>query len=110
MVNFTKIELKNFLSKIDNFSVKGKLSGTIDLGKKEKKYYSDVALYIENLYVNNIEQGNLMLKAIGQNSYKKYITNLSLQNKPYKKHYRKRVTRFFKRKSINGYVCFFRKN
>lgn len=77
--DFTKVALESFLPKIDSLKTKGLLSGNVDFLQKDGTYSPRGNLTIDNFEVNDFAQGNLAINVEGNNSYKDYLVNLSLQ-------------------------------
>ena len=84
LVDFTKVKLQSFLPKIDSLALKGVLSGSLDFVQKKGIYAPEGALKIANFEVNNYNQGDLFLNIKGENSYKKYSTDLFIESKDVK--------------------------
>ena len=84
LVDFTKVKLQSFLPKIDSLALKGVLSGSLDFVQKEGVYAPEGSLKIANFEVNNFNQGDLFLNIKGENSYKKYSTDLFIESKDVK--------------------------
>jgi len=84
LVDFTKVKLQSFLPKIDSLALKGVLSGSLDFVQKEGIYAPEGSLKIANFEVNNFNQGDLFLNIKGENSYKKYSTDLFIESKDVK--------------------------
>lgn len=79
--NFTKVKLGSFLPEIDSLALKGTVSGNLDFIQKEGIYSPEGLLAINNFQVNSFKQGNLSLSIKGDNSYEKYLVDLSIDNK-----------------------------
>ncbi len=84
LVDFTKVKLQSFLPKIDSLALKGVLSGSLDFVQKKGIYAPKGSLKIANFEVNNYNQGDLFLNIKGENSYKKYSTDLFIESKDVK--------------------------
>ena len=84
LVDFTKVKLQSFLPKIDSLALKGVLSGSLDFVQKKGVYAPEGSLKIANFGVNNYNQGDLFLNIKGENSYKKYSTDLFIESKDVK--------------------------
>ena len=84
LVDFTKVKLQSFLPKIDSLALKGLLSGSLDFVQKKGIYAPEGSLKIANFEVNNYNQGDLFLNIKGENSYKKYSTDLFIESKDVK--------------------------
>jgi len=81
LADLTKVKLQSFLPKIDSLDLKGVLSGHIDFVQNKGAYSPEALLSIEDFEVNNFKQGDLSLNVKGDNSYKKYNVDLSINNK-----------------------------
>ena len=84
LVDFTKVKLQSFLPKIDSLALKGVLSGSLDFVQKKGIYAPKGSLKIANFEVNNYNQGDLFLNIKGENSYKKYSTDLFIESEDVK--------------------------
>nr|WP_274704090.1 translocation/assembly module TamB domain-containing protein [Polaribacter marinus] len=84
LADFTKVDLQSFLPVIDSLNLKGKLSGNLDFVQKENVYSPEAIFLIKDFEVNNFKQGDLALSIKGDNSYKKYDVDLSINNKKVK--------------------------
>jgi len=82
--DFTDVNLESFLPSIDSLALKGTLNGSLDFVQKEGLYSPQGGLVINNFEVNKFKQGNLSLQVKGDNSYKKYSVNLSLEREDVK--------------------------
>jgi len=77
--SFTKVSLESFLPSIDSLKIKGILNGNIDFIQKDGSYSPKGNLVVSDFEVNDFAQGNLAINVEGNNSYKKYDVDLSLQ-------------------------------
>lgn len=77
--DFTKVQLESFLPPIDSLSLKGKLSGEVEFLQEEGIYKPKGTLVVNDFAINAIEQGDLAVNVVGEDSYEKYLVNLSLQ-------------------------------
>jgi hypothetical protein len=84
LADFTKVQLQSFLPKIDSLALKGALSGHLDFVQKEGVYDPEGSLKIVDFEVNNFSQGDLVLNIKGENSFKKYSADLSIESKDVK--------------------------
>ena len=84
LADFTKVKLQSFLPKIDSLALKGVLSGHVNFLQKEGVYNPEALLSIKDFEVNDFNQGDLSLNVKGDNSYKKYKVDLSINNKKVK--------------------------
>lgn len=84
LADFTKVKLQSFLPKIDSLDLKGVLSGHLDFVQSEGNYTPEGSLTVKDFQVNDFKQGNLFVNVKGENSYKKYRVDLSIENKDVK--------------------------
>ncbi|WGH76555.1 translocation/assembly module TamB domain-containing protein [Tenacibaculum tangerinum] len=77
---FEKVKLASFLPPVDSLKLDGKLNGVLDFKQEKETVIPEGNLYIENFHINDYAQGNLALNVVGNNSYKEYTVNLSLEN------------------------------
>jgi hypothetical protein len=81
LVDFTKVKLQSFLPKIDSLALKGLLSGHLDFVQNKGIYAPEGSLTVSDFEVNNFMQGDLFVNVKGENSYKKYNIDISIENK-----------------------------
>lgn len=79
VADFKSVDLVNILPNIDSLKIDGLLNGSIDFIQEQGLYKPKGALTIDNLYINNLKQGNLSLNLVGNNSLQNYGVNLSLE-------------------------------
>lgn len=84
LADFTKVKLQSFLPEIDSLALKGSLSGNLDFVQSKGKYAPEGTLIIKDFEVNNFKQGDLALNIKGNNSYKIYDVDLSIENEKVK--------------------------
>ena len=84
LADFTKVKLGSFLPIIDSLALKGTLSGNLDFVQKEGAYSPEALMVVKNFEVNNFKQGDLFLNIKGDNSYEKYLVDLSINNEKVK--------------------------
>ena len=80
LVDFTKVKLQSFLPKIDSLALKGILSGHLDFVQNKGVYSPEGALTVSDFEVNNFMQGDLFVNIKGENSYKKYDIDISIES------------------------------
>ncbi|WP_408024435.1 translocation/assembly module TamB domain-containing protein [Tenacibaculum sediminilitoris] len=78
--SFDKVKLASFLPPIDSLKLGGKLNGVLEFKQENKTVSPKGNIYIESFYINDYSQGDLALNITGDNSYKKYNVNLSLES------------------------------
>jgi hypothetical protein len=81
LADFTKVKLQSFLPKIDSLALKGMLSGHLDFVQNKGVYAPEGGLTVSDFEVNNFVQGDLFINVKGENSYKKYNIDISIENK-----------------------------
>jgi hypothetical protein len=81
VADFTKVKLQSFLPKIDSLALKGMLSGHLDFVQNKGVYAPEGLLTVSDFEVNNFVQGDLSVNIKGENSYKKYNIDISIENK-----------------------------
>ncbi len=84
LADFTKVKLGSFLPKIDSLGLRGTLSGNLDFVQKEGTYSPEALIVVKDFEVNNFKQGDLFLNIKGDNSYEKYLVDLSINNEKVK--------------------------
>ena len=80
LADFTKVKLQSFLPKIDSLALKGILSGHLDFVQNKGVYSPEGALTVSDFEVNNFMQGDLFVNIKGENSYKKYDIDISIES------------------------------
>jgi hypothetical protein len=80
-LNFDNVEIDKILPVVDKFQFEGNLSGLVNLKQVDKIYQPTSSLKIQDLKLNKIELGNLILDIEGDNSFKKFVLNSSIENK-----------------------------
>lgn len=76
---FTDVQLASFLPKVDSLALKGAVNGTISMQQENVFITPSGNLVINDFYMNNHLQGDLTMKVKGNNSYKKYNVDVSLE-------------------------------
>ena len=76
--NFTNVALEKVTSKIDSIALGGIINGKIDYIQKEGGDFPKANITINNLEVNKLRQGTLLIKADANNNLKKYNFTTSL--------------------------------
>jgi len=80
-LNFKNVALDKITPKIDSIALAGILNGKIDYHEVQGKIIPKLNISLNNFEVNKIKQGNLLLKATGDESLKKYhFTSSLIQN------------------------------
>ncbi len=81
---FTKVKLKSLLPQIDSLDLKGLVNGSIDFVQKNGIYSPQGTILVDNFTINKVPQGNLALNIRGDNSFKKYAIDISLEKEAVK--------------------------
>ncbi len=82
--NFTKVKLKTLLPQIDSLDLKGVVNGSVHFVQENGIYKPQGTLLINNFEINKVNQGNLAINVKGDNSYRKYAINVSLEKEQVK--------------------------
>ena len=80
-LNFENVNLGKIIPSVDSLKVVGNLNGKINFKQNNKIYQPTSSIKVDSLYINNIELGSLNLKIEGDNTFKKFNVNSSLENK-----------------------------
>ncbi len=79
-LHFEDVDLSKILPSVDSLRVAGNLNGKINF-KQDKAVYQPVSdLVVRNLGVNDIRLGDLSVKVEGDNSFRRFRVNSSLDN------------------------------
>lgn len=79
-INFTDVNIGNLVPPIDSLRLAGNINGKLDFVQKNKSYYPNSKLTIDNVEINDIEFGDLNLRISGNEDLTKYKINTSLIN------------------------------
>ncbi len=79
-LDFRNVNLGKILPAVDSLKIAGNLNGKINFKQKNAIYQPTSALNIDSLHVNNIKLGSLNLDIIGDNDFKQFAINSSLEN------------------------------
>lgn len=80
LADFRNVKLSSFLPEIDSLKLNGRLSGNLDFVQQGNVYSPEAVLSIKDFEVNSFKQGDLSINVIGDNSYRKYNVDLSINN------------------------------
>ncbi len=80
-LNFENVEIDKIMPVIDKFAYQGKLNGLVNIKQVNKIYQPTSALKIDDLKLNKIELGNLVLDIEGDNLFRKFNVSSSIENK-----------------------------
>ncbi len=83
-LDFKNVNLGKILPSVDSLKIAGNLNGKINFKQKNAIYQPTSALKVDSLYINNIKLGSLNLDIIGDNDFKKFAINSSLENENFK--------------------------
>ena len=79
--NFERVKLKSFLPEIDSLKLNGLFNGKLSFNQTQEDVSSKAKISVDRFKINNIDQGNLDLKIIGDDSYNKFDVAMSLNKK-----------------------------
>ncbi len=77
-LNFKNVALEKITPKIDSIAFAGIINGKIDYFEQHGKTLPKINISVNDLKVNKIKQGNLLIKAQGNKTLKKYQFSSSL--------------------------------
>lgn len=80
-LSFTDIDLSKLTPDIEQFKIKGSLNGLVHFKQDKNIYQPTSSLTIDSLNVNNADLGKLNLDIKGDESFKKFYVNSTLENK-----------------------------
>lgn len=80
-LNFENVNLGKIIPSIDSLKVVGNLNGKINFKQNNKIYQPTSSIKVDSLSINNIELGILNLNIEGDNTFRKFTVNTSLENK-----------------------------
>jgi hypothetical protein len=79
-LNFENVNLAKILPSIDSLKVAGNLNGNINVKQNNSIYQPTSSLKVDNLAINSINLGALILDIVGDNDFRKFKLNSSLTN------------------------------
>lgn len=79
-LNFTDVELEKLLPVIDRFKMNGTLNGVANVQQTDAIYRPTAAIKIDDLIINEIALGNMNLDITGDDSFRKFYLNSSIEN------------------------------
>ncbi|WP_229792596.1 translocation/assembly module TamB domain-containing protein [Ulvibacter litoralis] len=79
-IGFTDVNVGNLVPPIDSLRLAGNINGKLDFVQKNKSYYPNSTITIDNVEINDIEFGDLNLSISGNEDLTKYKINTSLTN------------------------------
>ena len=79
-VRFKDVNIGNITPDIDSLRLKGNMNGKFDFLQKNGAYYPNSSVTIDNVEINEIPFGDLILKIDGNEDLTKYRINTSLTN------------------------------
>jgi hypothetical protein len=80
-LNFENVNLGKIIPSVDRLKVVGNLNGKINFKQNNKIYQPTSSIVVDSLNINNIELGTLNLSIEGDNTFKKFTVNSSLESK-----------------------------
>jgi len=84
ILNLKNVKLEGITPAIDNFSLAGLVNGSVNYKQLKGTPLPIANLSVNDLFVNDNDQGDLLVTALGDNSLRKYIIDASLQNDKFK--------------------------
>lgn len=79
-IGFTDVNVGNLVPPIDSLRLAGNINGKLDFVQKNKSYYPNSTITIDNVEINDIPFGNLNLSISGNKDLTKYKINTTLKN------------------------------
>ena len=79
-VNFENVNLNKIIPTVDSLKVAGNLDGKINFKQDKNVYQPTASLTIEDLNINNIALGNLLVDVEGDNAFRKFSVDATLKN------------------------------
>jgi len=83
-LNLKNVKLEGITPKVDSLNIKGLVNGYINYKQIKGNPLPIADLVVNDLYLNNINQGDLIVNALGDNSLRKYIIDVSLEKEKVK--------------------------
>ena len=83
-VRFQNVNIGNITPEIDSLRLQGNLNGKLDFIQKNGAYYPNSSVTIDNVIINEIPFGDLLLNIDGNEDLTRYRINTSLTNKDIK--------------------------
>ncbi len=83
-VRLTEVNLNSITPKIDSLDITGAITGNIDFIQRDKQYYPNASLVVNDVEVNNTPYGDMNLVVSGNQDLTLYNINLSLINEKVK--------------------------
>ncbi|MET0760477.1 MAG: translocation/assembly module TamB domain-containing protein, partial [Flavobacterium sp.] len=79
-LSFTNIDLNKLTPSIEQFKIKGSLNGQVNYKQDKNVYQPTASLTVDSLNVNNNLLGKLELDIKGDESFKKFYVNSTIEN------------------------------
>lgn len=79
-LNFENVNLGKIIPAVDSLKVAGNLNGKVNFKQNNNVYQPTASVKVDSLNINNIALGALNLDIEGDNSFKKFTINSSLEN------------------------------
>lgn len=80
-LDFTDVQLDEILPEVDRLKIDGALNGVAHLKQVDAVYQPTSSLKIERLVLNDVALGNMNLSIQGDQSFRKFYINSSIENK-----------------------------
>ena len=79
-LNLKNVKLEGITPKVDSLDIKGLVNGYINYKQIKGTPLPLADLIVNDLHFNDVNQGDLIVNALGDNSLRKYIIDVSLEN------------------------------
>ena len=79
-LTFTDIDLNKITPSLENFKINGNLNGAINFKQDKNVYKPTTALIVDSLKINDIELGKMNLDIEGDETFRKFYVNSSIDN------------------------------
>lgn len=79
-LTFDNVDLAKVTPSLTNMSFGGNLNGSVNVKQNNDIYQPTSALTVDSLQINGYQLGNLDLKVTGDNSFRKFNVNSTIQN------------------------------
>ena len=80
VLNLKNVKLEGITPVVESFTFKGLVNGSINYKQIKGTPLPIANLTVNDLYLNDYDQGDLLISAFGDNSLRKYIIDISLKN------------------------------
>jgi hypothetical protein len=79
-VRFKDVNIGNLVPKVDSLKLEGNINGNLSILQKRGVYFPSSNIIIDNINVNDIQMGDLVIDIVGNNKLTRYDINTSLTN------------------------------